>query len=205
MMIFMSQQDAPSPRAQLDQVLIGGFEKRPIVVVTYDQAWPERFRAERDRIGRALGQTARNVEHIGSTAVPGLAAKPVIDILLVVEDVDDEAAYGPALGRSGYVLRVREPGHRMFRTPQRDVHVHVYSAGSPEIRRYLLFRDWLRESDTDRLAYERVKRQLAAREWEDMNLYAEAKDGIVAEIMSHAERRTAGGAQAPVSTDDFGE
>ena len=201
----MSQQDAQSLRAQLDQVLIGGSEKRPIVVVTYDQAWPERFRAERDRIGRALGQKAQNVEHIGSTAVPGLAAKPVIDILLVVEDVNDEAAYGPALERSGYVLRVREPGHRMFRTPQRDVHVHVYSAGSPEIRRYLLFRDWLRESDTDRLAYERVKRQLAAREWEDMNFYAQAKDGIVAEIMSHAERRTAGGAQVPVSTDDFGE
>ena len=201
----MSQQDARSLRAQLDQVLIGGPEKRPIVVVTYDPAWPERFRAERDRIGRALGQTARKVEHIGSTAVPGLAAKPIIDILLVVEDVNDEAVYGSALERSGYVLRVREPGHRMFRTPQRDVHVHVYSAGSPEIRRYLLFRDWLRESDTDRLAYERVKRQLATRDWEDMNFYAQAKDGIVAEIMGHAERRTAGGAQVPVSTDDFGE
>ena len=151
-------------------------------MVTYDRAWPERFRAERERIGRALGQTARSVEHIGSTAVPGLAAKAIIDILLVVEDVDDEAAYGPALKRSGYVLRVREPGHRMFRTPQRDVHVHVYSAGSPEIRRYLLFRDWLRESATDRDAYEQVKRELAAREWEDMNFYAQAKDSIVAEI-----------------------
>ena len=201
----MSQQDAQSLRAHLDQVLIGGSEKRPIVVVAYDQAWPELFRAERDRIGRALGQTAQDVEHIGSTAVPGLAAKPVIDILLVVEDVNDEAVYRPALEQSGYVLRVRESGHRMFRTPQRDVHVHVYSAGSPEIRRYLVFRDWLRESDTDRIAYERVKRQLAAREWEDMNFYAQAKDAIVAEIMAHAERRTAGGGQVPVSTDDFGE
>ena len=201
----MSEQDAQSLRAQLDQVLIGGLERRPIVVVTYDRAWPERFRAERDRIGRALGRTAQSVEHIGSTAVPGLAAKPIIDILLVVQDVNDEAAYGPALERAGYVLRVREPGHRMFRTPQRDVHVHVYSAGSPEIRRYLVFRDWLRESDTDRRAYEEVKRQLADREWEDMDFYAQAKDGIVAEIMAHAGRRTAGGAQVPVSTDDFGE
>ena len=201
----MSEQDAQSLWAQLDQVLIGGSEKRPIVVVAYDRAWPERFRAERERIDRALGQTARGVEHIGSTAVPGLAAKPIIDILLVVEDVDDEAAYGPALERSGYVPRVHEPGHRMFRTLQRDVHVHVYSAGSPEIGRYLLFRDWLRESDADRDAYERVKRQLAAREWEDMNFYTHAKDGIVAEIMAHAERRTAGGTQVPSSTDDFGE
>ena len=95
---------------RLDQVLIGGPDRRPIVVVTYDRAWPERFRAERERTGRALGQTAQSVEHIGSTAVPGLAAKPIIDILLVVEDVDDEPAYGPALERSGYVLRVREPG-----------------------------------------------------------------------------------------------
>jgi GrpB-like predicted nucleotidyltransferase (UPF0157 family) len=91
-MISMTQQDAQSLRAQLDQVLVGGPERRPIVVATYDRAWPERFRAERERIGRALGQTARSVEHIGSTAVPGLAAKPIIDILLVVEDVDDEAA-----------------------------------------------------------------------------------------------------------------
>jgi GrpB-like predicted nucleotidyltransferase (UPF0157 family) len=103
------------------------------------------------------------------------------------------------------VLRVRAPGHRMFRTLQRDVHVHVYPAGSSEIRRYLLFRDWLRESATDRDAYERVKRELAAREWEDMDFYALAKDSIVAEITAHAERCTAGGAQVPLSADDFAE
>jgi GrpB-like predicted nucleotidyltransferase (UPF0157 family) len=137
-----------------------------------------------------LSERARSAEHIGSIAVPGLAAKPIIDILLVGQDVDDEAAYGPDLERSGYVLRVREPGHRMFRTPQRDVHVHVYSGGSSEIRRYLVFRDWLRESDTDRHAYERVKRQLADREWEDMNSYAQAKDGIVAKITRRGQPGT---------------
>jgi GrpB-like predicted nucleotidyltransferase (UPF0157 family) len=189
----MPEQDDVPLRAHLDEVLIGGRGKRPIVVVDYDPAWPARFIMERGRINRALDQLPHSVEHIGSTAVPGLAAKPIIDILLTVDDVQDEAAYRPALERAGYVLRVREDGHRMFRTPQIDVHLHVYAAASPEVRRYLLLRDWLRASPADRVAYAQVKRRLAGQDWEDMNFYAQAKDSIVASVLGHAEQWAAQG------------
>ena len=127
--------------------LIGGVEERAIVVVPYRQEWPATFARHRERIAAALGAAALGIDHIGSTAVPGLAAKPIVDMLVVVPDSADEDAYLPAMERAGYALRVREPGfeeHRMFRTPERDVHVHVLSAGSREIERYLRFRDALR-------------------------------------------------------------
>ncbi|MGH3328156.1 MAG: GrpB family protein [Streptomycetales bacterium] len=174
--------------AYLDRVLVGGREKRDIVIHDYDPAWPERFRAERDRITAALGPLGRRIAHVGSTAVPGLAAKPVVDIQVVVDDLEAEGAYRLPLERAGYQLRVREPGHRMFRTPERDVHVHVWPAGSDDERRDLLFRDRLRASPADREAYERVKRALARREWRDMNHYASAKSAVVEEIMGRAER-----------------
>ena len=109
--------------AHLDTVLIGGRERREIVIAEYDPQWPGRFDAERERIGSALGDAALRIEHIGSTSVPGLAAKPIVDVLVAVSDVSDESSYGPALERAGYELRVREPEHRMYRTPERDVHV----------------------------------------------------------------------------------
>lgn len=112
---------------------------------------------------------------IGSTAVPGLAAKPIIDLLVTVEDPDDDTVSVLALTAVDYQLRVREPGHRMFRTPHRDVHVHVWAEDDPEVTRYLRFRDWLRRSAEDRQAYEQVKRELARRDWPDMNHYANAK------------------------------
>jgi GrpB-like predicted nucleotidyltransferase (UPF0157 family) len=172
--------------ADLDDVLIGGREKRAIVIDDYDPAWPARYSAERARILNAIGPAVRRIEHIGSTSVPGLAAKPIVDILVAVDDPDDEAAFVPALEATGYVLRVREPGHRMLRTPERDVHVHIWRDGSPEIERYLLFRDRLRASAEDRAAYERLKRALAAREWDDMNDYANAKGALIGEITRRA-------------------
>ena len=117
----MPEQDDVPLRAHLDEVLIGGRGKRPIVVVDYDPAWPARFIMERGRINRALDQLPHSVEHIGSTAVPGLAAKPIIDILLTVDHVQDEAAYRPALERAGYVLRVREDGELGYPDPQHTV------------------------------------------------------------------------------------
>lgn len=126
------------------------------------------------------------VEHIGSTSVRGLAAKPIIDIDVSVSDLDDEEAWLPDLLTAGYVLRVREPGHVMVRTPERDVHVHVCATGSEWETRHLVFRDWLRTHPDDRQRYEDVKRALAGREWADMNDYADAKDDIVAEIMARA-------------------
>ncbi|TXL61820.1 GrpB family protein [Aeromicrobium terrae] len=168
-------------------VLIGGRQPRDIVIADYDEAWPRRFEAERDRILEALGTRAVRVDHVGSTSVPGLAAKPIVDIDLSVEDVEDEAAYVPDLEAAGYVLRVREPGHRMVRTPELDVHVHVCAAGSEWERRHLLFRDHLRRHPDDRALYEGVKRELATRTWADMNDYADAKDDVVAAIMARAE------------------
>ena len=125
--------------AYLDRVLIGGREKREIAIVDYDAAWPGTFEHERDRVRRALGPVALRIEHIGSTAVPGLAAKPIIDVLVTLEDPEDELAFVWRLESAGYELRVREPGHRMFRTPSRDVHVHVWADTDTEVERYLSF------------------------------------------------------------------
>ena len=174
---------------RLREVIIGEIEPRAIVIADYDPAWPERFGREEERIRAALGEAALSVEHIGSTSVPGLAAKDIVDVLLVVEDSGDEASYLPALEEAGYVLRVREPDldeHRMFRTPKKDVHVHVYSVGSREIDRYLLLRDRLREDEEDRELYARTKRYLAGREWPSMNHYAEAKTEVIEGIIARA-------------------
>ena len=171
------------------EVIIGEVERQAIVVVDYDPAWPERFRGEEAKIRAALEEAAIAIEHIGSTSVPGLAAKPIVDILLVVEDSGEEASYLPALEETGYVLRVREPDfheHRMFRTPEKDVHLHVYSAGSPEIERYLLLRDRLRENSEERDLYVRTKRELARRDWPSMQHYAEAKTGVIEGIIARA-------------------
>jgi GrpB-like predicted nucleotidyltransferase (UPF0157 family) len=176
----------------LREVLIGEIESPTIVVVDYDPAWAERFRQEETKIRAALGEAALTIEHIGSTSVPGLAAKPIVDILLVVEDSGDEASYVPALESAGYVLRVREPDfheHRMFRTPEKDVHLHVFSAGSPEIERYLLLREQLRENEEDRKLYARTKRELASRNWPSMQHYAEAKTGVIEGILARAATR----------------
>ena len=142
----------------LDAVLIGGREERVIELVDYRPEWAERFTKERERIAGAMGSTPRRIEHVGSTAVAGLAAKPIVDILVTVDDPDDESGYVDQLERAGYELRVREPGHRMFRTPERDVHVHIWADGSEDARDQVAFRDWLRSHPADRAEYERTKR-----------------------------------------------
>ncbi|MGV8966272.1 MAG: GrpB family protein [Cellulomonas sp.] len=172
--------------AYLDAVLIGGRERASIVVVDYDDAWPARFAVLADRVRRALGPRVRRLEHIGSTSVPGLAAKPIIDMLLIVDDVADEAAFVPPLEAAGFELRVREPDHRMFRTPQRDLHLHVYAPARAEERDYLDLRDWLRVSSEDRALYATVKRHLAQQQWNDMNDYADAKTDVVLDILTRA-------------------
>ena len=110
-----------------DTVFIGGPEKRAIVIEEYDPAWAARFEQVKASLAEALGPKALQIEHFGSTSVPGLGAKGIIDVLVEVEDVDDEAAYGPALESHGFAIRVRQPGHRMYRTPEQDVHVHVFT------------------------------------------------------------------------------
>lgn len=121
--------------------------------------------------------------------MPGLAAKPIIDILVVVADSSDEGTYLPQLEAAGYVLRVREPDfheHRMMRTPEKDVHIHLYSSGSPEVERYLLFRNKLRADPDASKRYEDVKRSLSTQSWPDMNAYAEAKTKVVEDVIAAA-------------------
>ena len=129
---------------ELDAVLIGGREPGAVEIVAYDPRWRARFEAERRNIAAALGPLARRIEHIGSTSVPDLAAKPIVDVLVEVDDPAREEDYAGHLSAAGYELRVREPRHRMFRTPARDVHVHVWPSGCSEGADYLLLRDWLR-------------------------------------------------------------
>jgi GrpB-like predicted nucleotidyltransferase (UPF0157 family) len=169
----------------LDSVLIGGREERTVEIVDYTSSWETRFAGERARIEGALGTVARRIEHIGSTAVPGLAAKPIVDIMVTVDDPDDEDAYRRPLEEAGYVLRVREPAHRMFRTPARDVHVHIWRAGSDDEHRHILFRDRLRSNADDRDEYERTKRSLVGH-YRDMNHYAEAKTAVIRTILTRA-------------------
>jgi GrpB-like predicted nucleotidyltransferase (UPF0157 family) len=171
-----------------DAVFIGGPEKRAIVIEDYDPAWTARFEQVHAALQQALGPAAWRIEHFGSTAVPGLGAKGIIDVMVTVEDADDEPAYGPALERHGFSIRVRQAGHRMYRTPDQDVHVHVFSEGSEAARIRLLFRDWLRRDDDDRRLYEDTKRELARRDWDATNDYSDAKGAVVTEILARAER-----------------
>lgn len=167
--------------------LIGGPEKREIKLVEYREIWPAQFLRERDRIRAALGEKALRIDHVGSTSVPGLSAKPVIDINTSVIDTDDEDDYLPALEQAGYRLRVREEDHRMVRTPDCSVHVHICAAGSEWERRHLLFRDWLRRDPADREAYAALKKHLANREWPDAEAYTEAKSALIGVITDRAE------------------
>ncbi len=169
-----------------EAALLGGREPRAIVIVEYDPAWPTRFERERARVAAALGERALAIEHVGSTAVPGLAAKPIVDVLVTVADPED-AVVVERLCEAGYEPRVREPGHRMVRTPERDVHVHVWGAGDSEVGRLLAFRERLRVSPEDRAAYERLKRELARRSWGDMNEYADAKGPLIEAILAHSD------------------
>ena len=161
----------------------------PITLVDYDPAWSTLFEREHRRILGALGDTALRVEHTGSTSVPGLAAKPIINITLIVPDSGDEGSYVPRLEAAGYVLRIREPHwheHRVLKGPDTDVNLHVFSAGSPELERMVGFRDWLRTHADDRALYERTKRTLAARTWRHIQNYADAKTAVVEEIIARA-------------------
>lgn len=178
----MDNQTAPD-------VLIGGPERCQIRIHGYDPRWPSIFEKHAAIIAGALGSAALNIEHVGSTSVPGLAAKPIVDLLLIVEDSSDESSYVPALKAAGYQLRVREPAfhqHRMFRTAELDVHIHVFSRDCNEAARMLRFRDRLRTSVADCQAYESVKRRLAPQDWPDMNAYADAKSSIIEGILSAA-------------------
>ena len=161
----------------------------PIHLAEYDPAWPAQYEREAARIRSLLGDRVRQLEHVGSTSIPGIAAKPIIDIDLGVPDSANEPAYVPDLAAGGYVLRAREPDwfeHRLFNGPDTKVNLHVFTVGSPEIDRMLAFRDHLRADEDERRLYEATKRELAARDWVYVQDYADAKTEIVEAIIARA-------------------
>jgi GrpB-like predicted nucleotidyltransferase (UPF0157 family) len=182
----------PMTEAQLREVTIGELKplRGPIELVAYDPEWPRQFEREAARIRAALGERVLLLEHVGSTSVPGLIAKPKIDVLLVVADSSDEPAYVPDLEAAGYVLRIREPDwyeHRTFQGTRIELNLHVFSDGCVEIDRMLLFREHLRHDPGDRERYASAKRGLAGRRWRYVQNYADAKSAVVEEILARAE------------------
>ncbi|GAA4526841.1 GrpB family protein [Amycolatopsis samaneae] len=160
-----------------------------VTLAEYDPEWPKLYEREAERIRAALGDRILVLEHVGSTSVPGLCAKPIIDILLEVPDSDDEDAYVPDLEAAGYRLNIREPDwekHRCFKGPDTNVNLHVYSPGNGQTERYRLFRERLRSHPGELARYERTKRELAAREWKYIQNYADAKTPVIDEIIERA-------------------
>ena len=183
----------PMTEEQIRAANVGGLTPlaAPIQIVDYDPAWPGLFEREAERVRAVLGEQVLMLEHVGSTSVPGLAAKPRIDMLLAVANSADESTYVLALEAAGYRLQVREPDwyeHRLFKGPDTDINLHVFTLGCSEIDRMLLFRNWLRSHPSDRQLYEDTKRALARREWKYTQNYADAKTAVVQEIMARAEQ-----------------
>jgi GrpB-like predicted nucleotidyltransferase (UPF0157 family) len=186
-----NQPNPPMTEEQILEVTVG--ERQPlngtIYLAPYDPAWPSLYNRLEQRIREALQDDVLLLEHVGSTSVPGLSAKPIIDILLVVADSSDEAAYVERLEQRGFKLRIREPDwyeHRMLKSSDPDANLHVFSEGCEEINRLLLFRNWLRNHHEDRLLYEEKKRELASRIWKYTQNYADAKSEVVQEILARA-------------------
>ncbi len=155
-------------------------------------SWPRLYALEAERVHSVLGSRVLRLEHVGSTSVPGLAAKPIIDMLLVVADSAREDEYVPPMEAAGYVLRIREPDwyeHRLFKGPDTNINLHVFSAGCVEIDRMLGFRDHLRANPDDRDLYLRTKRELASRHWNYVQEYADAKSEVVEAIIARAGSR----------------
>jgi GrpB-like predicted nucleotidyltransferase (UPF0157 family) len=193
-----SSTDSPKSNTPLteDQILattVGAPQplNSTIYLAPYDPAWPSLFTQLAQQIREALGDAILLLEHVGSTSVPGLSAKPIIDMVLAVANSSDEAAYVKPLEEKGYTLRIREPDwyeHRLLKPPEIPGNLHVFSVGCEEIEQMLLFRDWLRKHVDDRLLYEATKRDLAARTWKYTQNYADAKSAVVQEIVARARR-----------------
>jgi GrpB-like predicted nucleotidyltransferase (UPF0157 family) len=185
-----------STQEEHDAAWVGGPPpSNPVVVVDSDPEWPALYTREARRIRSVLGDRVLYLEHVGSTAVPGLAAKSIIDIDLIVADSADEDAYLTDLVAAGYRLVIREPNwheHRAFKGPDTNINLHVFSPGNPETIRHKVFRDWLRTHADDRERYGAVKRHLASRAI-FIQEYAQAKDPIIDDIYAKAFAEYAGG------------
>jgi GrpB-like predicted nucleotidyltransferase (UPF0157 family) len=182
----VTEREAELQAVRLQKVEVLG---KPVELAAYDPAWPDLYEREAEKIRAALGDRIRLLEHAGSTSVPSLAAKPIIDIVLAVADSADEGAYVPPLEQAGYVLTIREPDwyeHRLVKPPDLSANVHIFSEGCVEIDRMLAFRDRLRSDEEDRELYERTKRDLAQRTWTYTQDYADAKTEVVEAILLRA-------------------
>lgn len=179
---------------------------RPVEIVEYDPQWPTQAREVAERVQEALGLRALRIEHIGSTAVPGLPAKPIIDLDVTVADPGDESVWLPLLEAAGFVLTVREPWwyeHRVLRwggrsgdTPDRSAqcpasNVHIFGPDSPELVRHVVFRNWLRSNAGDRELYSAAKREAAGGRpgaGEDVMTYNARKQTVIRQIYARAFR-----------------
>ncbi len=159
-------------------------------VAPYDERWPALFAAEETRLSEVFGSLAAAIHHIGSTSVPGLAAKPIVDILVEVIDVGAVDGLGQAMSVLGYEAmgEFGLPGRRYFRKggDQRTHQVHVFAAGSSEAVRHLAFRDYLRAHPEEAAAYGRLKTELARRHPTDIQAYMDGKDVFVKELEARA-------------------
>lgn len=177
--------------AEMVEVTIGSPEtlNNTVYLADYDPAWPLTFARLADDIHRALGEAVCLLKHVGSTSVPGLAAKPIIDMVLAVADSSEERTYIPQLETLDYYLKIREPDwfeHRVLKLSEPQVNLHVFSVGCTEIDQMLTFRDWLRRHPEDLKLYETTKRELSQQTWKYIQNYADAKSAVVREIMDRA-------------------
>jgi len=160
-----------------------------VYLAPYDPTWPAQYEAEAAKIRAALGEAAIVLEHVGSTSIPGIPAKPIIDVLLAVANSSDENAYVPALTAQGYRLHLREPDweqHRVMKGEHPDVNLHVFTVGSREVVRMLAFRDRCRSHPEERRLYLETKQALAGRVWRHVQHYANAKSDAVEAIIARA-------------------
>jgi GrpB-like predicted nucleotidyltransferase (UPF0157 family) len=184
-------ENAKVPEQQFRTIIVGkvSSSNKIIRLEPSNPEWPSMFASLESQIRDSLGAKALMIEHVGSTAVAGLSAKPIIDVALVVSNSTEESSYVPPLENAGYTLALREPDwfeHRLMKSPSIDGNIHVFTHGCEEINRMLAFRDWLRINDEDRKRYERTKQKLATRSWEDMQNYANAKSDLVRTILANA-------------------
>lgn len=163
---------------------------RQVIVTPYQEAWGEMFETEAAQLRTVFGGRLRAVHHIGSTSVPRLSAKPIIDILPVVDTLSDIESFDTAMGALGYEVmgEFGMPGRRYYRKggDDRTHHIHLYADGSPEIRRHVVFRDYLRQHPDEVVAYSDIKERLAEQYPVDISAYIAGKDAFVKEMEQRA-------------------
>ncbi len=179
----------PYSDSKLASVTVGKREEHndKVYLADYTSKWSERYREVEAIISKALGRNALLIEHVGSTSIPGLPAKPIVDIVLEVPDSDREMEYVNALEDVGFVLRIRESDwfkHRLLKLD--DVNLHVFSENCKETARMLGFRDWLRSNPDELEIYLQKKRELASQTWKFVQNYADAKSEVIEEILARA-------------------